>query len=285
MANESRLNGWLTWSLASFLALAVFVWFRHSSTTANPPTPPEAPTTAEGRQSTTTPTTLVEPDQLDPVSRLDSTPPQQLEATPTSIRDYTDFSAMVAGHLQLAPRDLQNSARDFFLLQATHMDKMAEQARAGGNLEAIVSELDCMFMARVRRACADLLATGKGLLVVDGLPYDKRIRGKHWLLWGGTGQSQLFGRQLQVLVPLDEADPELETLERALVDARAAMLAERLEAFNSRSFTDRAEEIERFQSRNRQPRSGPESSWFGIDGHYINQLRVDTSTMTVRPIL
>jgi len=282
MTGKSRSRSWLTWSFALLLGVAAFAWFRLAGTTANPP---KEPTSAEASLSTTTPTTLVEPDQHDPVSRLDSTPPQQSEATPTSIRDYTDFSAMVAGHLQLAPRDLQNSARDFFLLQATHMDEMAEQARAGGNLEAIVSELDCMFMARVRRACADLLATGKGLLVVDGLPYDKLIRGKHWLLWGGTGQSQLFGRQLQVLVLLDEADPELETLERAFVDARAAMLTERLEAFNSRSFTDRAEEIERFQSRNRQPRSGPESSWFGIDGHYINQLHVDTSTMTVRPIL
>lgn len=285
MTGKARSKGWLTWSFALLLGLAVFAWFRFAGTTANLPILPDEAISAGKDRSPKAPTHLADSERHESVARRDTAPPEDPEATPTSIRDYTDFSAMVAGHLQLAPRDLQNSARDFFLLQATHMDERAEQARARGNLEAIVSELDSRFMARIRRACADLLATGKGLLVVDGMPYDKLVRGKHWLLWGGSSQSQLFGRQLQVLVLLDEADPELEAIERALVDARAAMLAERLEAFNSRSFHDRAEEIERFQSRNRQPRSGPESSWFGIDGQYIDQLRVDTSTMTVRPIV
>lgn len=283
MAGKTRLKSLLISSLALFLAMVVFAWCRHVGTTANPHMGPEGPTATGEARSPKASTPLLASERQDAATRRDPAPPLQLEATPTSILEYTDISAMLAGHLLPASRDLQSHAREFFLLQATHMDQMAERARAGSNLDAIVGELDCRFMARMRRACADLLATGKGLLVVEGMPYDKQVLGKHYLLWGGSGQSRLFGRQLQVLVVLDEADPELETLERAYVDARAAMLAEQLGAFNSRSFTDRAEEIERFQNRNRQPRSGPEPSWFGIDGQYVDQLRVDTNTMLVTP--
>ncbi|MBZ0151471.1 MAG: hypothetical protein K8J09_08060 [Planctomycetes bacterium] len=190
------------------------------------------------------------------------------------------LAELAASHLRRAPTRLQGLARDLFVQQAEHFAKKMAAAD-GRDLASVLGELDDRYAERLRRVAADQLALGNGLLVVEGMSdYQEQVKGRPFLLWNG-GES-LLGRSLQVLVIVDQPDPDLSAIDKSYRDCRGAMLAEKLVAFNAKPVEERMHMILEFKKLLAAGQAdGP---WFGVEAEKLRHVMVDERTWIVLPV-
>lgn len=194
---------------------------------------------------------------------------------------FATEAELLAAHLGPAPIALQEQARQLFLLQAAHFEKVAAIAHAGVDHAAAMRETESRFDHRLRCAAAEKLAAGEGLLLVGGLEHRERIAGKQFLIWGGG--SEMFGRRLEVLVVFDTPDVELSNLDAAFRSLRLVGLSERLAIWNAKPPAERQREILEFANHRQESRE-PARGWFGLDGSEMPFVRVDRGLHVVLPI-
>jgi hypothetical protein len=218
----------------------------------------------------------------DPMRVAVPTPSPQAVILRASVYEYDDEFALLAAHLSLAPRDLQSAARQLFETQAEHYRRRVQDADFPPGLDGVMEELECRFAARLRMLAADRLGAEQGLLLVDGLDYDKAIAGKRHLISGGG--EQVHRRQVGVIVVLNEVDRELEELDATYCDARQAWIFEKAHAWNSQPFDLRKAEIDEFVAPAPTAAGSPARRWFGLDSHLLRLVRVNRLTMTIEPV-
>jgi hypothetical protein len=238
------------------------------------------------------PSKLVTPPPVTPVSGGDNVSMAPSDRQPERVTlegidkveelAYASESELLQAHLKVAPRELQDKARNLFLRQAQHYEEKIKQMSAFDSLTDVMAEIDNQFSAQLRLVAAKRLSAGKGLLVVDGGDYRSRVKGKHHLLWDGG--ELLFGTRVAVLVVLDEPDALLQEVGRSYVEARAVWLADSLQDFNNQPYEKRVAEVQAYREfQARRPFKEPAKHWFGVEWRYHEHVYIQLKTLQVVP--
>ena len=91
-----------------------------------------------------------------------------------------------------------------------------------------------------------------------------------------------MGRSLQVLVIMDQPDPDLSAIDKSYRDCRGAMLAEKLVAFNAKPVEERMHMILEFKKL--LAAGEADGPWFGIGAEELRHVMVDERTWIVLPV-
>lgn len=142
------------------------------------------------------------------------------------------------------------------------------------SVQAALALTDARFAIRLREIVVEQLTDGEGLLAIDGLDYEPRVAGKHYHL--ALAIHQHLGRQVGVLVVVDEPDFALRAAERANLDMQRVAAFDRMTAFNNRPLQERQQRVAKFLAEQKRGRSLPAE--LGLTWPDLAHVRVDEAS-------